>query len=397
MTGLSPDDQHDAMIDELIIQHADAGALDALACALPGIYPTEIIRRLPAIESRLPADGLAELQRYSRQAAHLEALKSVLPLPHPLDFEWRFAHTSCAWLLDRAVGGRPASRVALLGTPGLAEQSLHRRGREEEVVLFEKRPEACVALEHAGLTSTVCCDLAFADLAEHGTFQAVVADPPWYPSVMDVFVRAASELLVPGGLLHLCSPGIGTRPTVPAERFKLMEFCYEQGFVSCEILQGALAYESPPFEVSALTAAGLPDFCTTWRRGDILTFLKVGEVAPFEADTDLAEPSPWKEVSVGQSRVRIRPPTEDTPRRSYLSSVVEGDVLDSVSRRDRRREHPNVWTSTNHVYCTDYPDQLMAALQSLTNGSMASTLPGEALTAAKTIIEGESASLRTMM
>jgi hypothetical protein len=46
-----------------------------------------------------------------------------------------------------------------------------------------------------------------------------------------------------------------------------------------------------------------------------------------------------------------------------LVSLVEGDVLPTVSHRDARREKVDVWTSENRVFACADPDILLAAVR----------------------------------
>src|SRR5712691_8552322 len=44
-----------------------------------------------------------------------------------------------------------------------------------------------------------------------------------------------------------------------------------------------------------------------------------------------------------------------------LRSIVPGDVLSSISRRDPRRRKAAVWTSGNRLFGTDRPDLVLLA------------------------------------
>jgi hypothetical protein len=391
-TSILSDDHYWSFVDELIVRQSACGSLSELAHRLPGVYPTDILQRLDVLSGRLTHDEVADLRRFEQQATVLEALSSVLPLPHPLDFEWRFTAGSCSDLLERSITSLGAKRVALLGTPRLAE-FLGSNNLGVDATLFELRHEACKALEGVGDTNVVCADLAYEDIEPYAGFDLVIADPPWYPALMQVFIHAAARLLVPGGHLLLCSPGIGTRPSITAERLQTVEFAHEHGLVNTEILQNSLTYESPPFEVAALAASGLGGFRADWRRGDLLVFARAGDPQPFSPDLDPAASSPWTEVVVENSRIRVR--ATGSPAYGYLASVVPGNVLDSVSRRDPRRQAPNVWTSTNHVYKTGEPAALIEALAAYDQRPETSYSDSEAADAASMIVAAERDCLRS--
>jgi hypothetical protein len=389
--GLSDADYWN-LVDELIVRASTSPDLGELARVLPGVFPTDIVSRLEHLTPRLDSEAQARLRQHTMAPVRLEALKSRLPLPHPLDYEWRFTRASCHDLLDRLSGGSDVQSVALLGTPGLAE-AFKEAKTSHAITLYERREEACDALRGDDLR-VMCADLSTVDFDGTNPVDVVIADPPWYPSLMQVFIFAASSLLKRGGKLLLCSPGVGTRPSVGAERFQTMEFCHEHGLVNTEISPGILTYESPPFEVAALGAAGLSGFPADWRRGDLLTFLKAGDVAGFSPDLDRASASPWREVVIGRSRIRVK--VGESVGTDPLEKIVEGDILDSVSRRDKRRDHPNVWTSTNHVYRTSNPEELLRSLRShsLHTQSLRPEDPFDA--AARRIAEAEIETLASM-
>lgn len=97
---------------------------------------------------------------------------------------------------------------------------------------------------------------------------------------------------------------------------------------------------------------------------------------------------------IGRSRIRVK--VGESVGTDPLEKIVEGDILDSVSRRDKRRDHPNVWTSTNHVYRTSNPEQLLRSLRShsLDTQSLRREDPFDA--AASSIVEAEIETLASM-
>lgn len=365
------DNRFSSLIDGRIAALVDsAGSLDALCLELPGVFPTEVLRRLESLRR----SGAISAETWQRLCSYdpvlirrLEAASSVLPLPHPLDYEWRFTSRTAITLFELA-RHQSDQRIALLGTPSIAEWAAqtHQKG----AVLFERRADACAAIDGFGGVAVNCIDLAeFRGSAFK--FDAVIADPPWYPAVTETFVHVAACLLREGGTLFLCGPGLGTRPDVGLERVHLAEFAHHYGLVLVEVAPGQLRYESPPFELAALGAAGVQGFRSDWRSADLLRFVKNGEPATFIANTDDARSGEWTEVQHGRARIRIRMSTGwNNHTEMPLQPVVPGDVLDSVSRRDSRRAHVQVWTTTNAVYHTSDPARLTAAMRSVTDGQV---------------------------
>jgi hypothetical protein len=58
----------------------------------------------------------------------------------------------------------------------------------------------------------------------------------------------------------------------------------------------------------------------------------------------------WHEETIQRVRIRVRDSEETYFQDPRLVSVIKGDVLPSVSRRDRRRGLADVWTSGNRVF-----------------------------------------------
>ncbi len=93
----------------------------ALLAALPGIGPTDALR---ALESR---SGDPHAQRLLTDA-HKSGKPNLpfdqvaaLPLPHPLDMEWRFTGTTAGGLLANAIAAtRDGEAILLLGVPSVA-------------------------------------------------------------------------------------------------------------------------------------------------------------------------------------------------------------------------------------------------------------------------------------
>lgn len=334
--------------------------LDALVARGYGAYPSDVRRLIEATPDRLDR---AHSSEYALDGRQLDAAQSRLPIPHPLDFEWRFSAEGAAHLRERLTHSAPAGgEVALLGTPGFAELLVADR-LTSLPVLFERRPEACEALRGLPGLAVEEGDVGQTSRGHAQRFAVSVADPPWYPEVCRTFMRSAATLLQDAGVLMWCAPGIGTRPGIPAERAELIEMAMAHGFVLEELSVGVVEYESPPFELAALRAAGLPRFHSRWRRGDLLTFRKVGNSSAENSRTATAPVDDWEEVTIGRARVRVRTSDPHDGTNFDLQEIVPGNVLESVSSRDARRAQANVWTTTNRIWFTNDPSRLVSELR----------------------------------
>lgn len=393
-------------VEWLIRRHGHgAGTLEELVHACQGAYPAtvrSIAQGITAAEpDAVPPNAL--IQR-SVSKIPLAAGSSRLPLPHPLDFEWRFSAAGCCALgdvLNEVM--RPGEAVALLGTPGLAEQFAS-LDVDAAPTLFERRDEACAALEPIPSLEVIRGSLHKTSQTHGGRFAAAVADPPWYREISEVFLREAAQLLAPGGVLLFCAPALATRPGLPAERAHLTDVALAAGLVLERIEPGRVQYESPPFEIAALAAAGMAGFDRGWRHGDLLQFRRVPtetEVGSRRVSDSRGNVDQWREVRVGRGRIRVdlaTLPAAEPANDPLIVSVVPGDVLDSVSSRDPRRVGVNVWTTTNRVFRTGNPVALLAALQMAADIGGTNGMPAkdEHLTEATVLIEQEIRLLRSI-
>jgi hypothetical protein len=331
-----------------------ASSLSELCRSVHGAYPTTVLQIAKTLNEQHQAIDRRVLLHIGAPPRGMQVGSSLLPVPHPLDFEWRYSRRGCADLAAAIKADLRSDRgkVALLGAPGLAED-LATNGPQLDITLFELRVEACEALrslEHDRLR-VIAGDLTETWVDFNAEFTVVVADPPWYPDVTEAFLQVASRLLTDAGALLLSCPGVTTRPNIPEERSRLLEVAAASGLVFESLLPQALEYESPPFEMSALRAAGLAGFDPLWRLGDLLRFRRTPSRRRADVVTRRSRigKDSWREVSFGRTRIRVNTkPVNDTE--SILQPIVAGDVLDSVSTRDPRRIPANVWTTTNRVF-----------------------------------------------
>ncbi len=105
---------------------------------------------------------------------------------------------------------------------------------------------------------------------------------------------------------------------------------------------------TPPFEWNALKAEGLYRIPDEWRRGALAVFFSAPRaiiprpLAPCEDE--------WIEEVLLGMRIRMRPQHDGNFHDPSLLSLVPGDILSSVSRREPRRRLADVWTSGNRIF-----------------------------------------------
>lgn len=393
-------DEVDVHLRSLIAWHAKPMMSLSDVCRLAhGAYPTEVHAQAAILRGLGQIGSDAQLLHHNPAArSPLEVANSLLPLPHPRDFEWRFSRAGCD-AISAAISSTVRSSdatVALLGTSGYAEH-LARTNPPFQARLFELRSDACAVIDQLGAIAVTVGNIARTWRLFPNTFDCIVADPPWYPETVKLFVQAAAGLLRDGGTLFLCTPGLTTRPGLPAERLDMLRSAAADGLILDQLLPRSVEYESPPFELSALEASGLDGFSPYWRLADLVTFRRLPEPRPAvnaDAGEQLSMDDGWAEVRLGRARVKIntspaQPIVTDRP----LDTVVPGNVLDTVSSRDHRRQTPNIWTTTNRIYSTNQPVRLLEALQA--NGRGHNKQDNEYAEAAALISDEELYALRS--
>jgi hypothetical protein len=189
----------------------------------------------------------------------------------------------------------------------------------------------------------------------------VICDPPWYAQAAAAFLVAASKLARPGATVLVSVMDELVRPSADEELAQLAALAERLGFTDPRIERHALRYRTPFFEFRAQRAAGLTDVPLDWRVGTLWILRRHGD--PIRtAPLTLADPLPFAEVCLGASRVRV---VATRLRGPLLASVVEGDVLPTVSSRHPSRQHANVWTSGNSILATGEPGEFAELLHKL--------------------------------
>lgn len=319
---------------------------DGLVRALPGVHPDDVRRTL----GNLQASGQHKSPQRI-QGLHVESLRG-LPAPHPLDYDWRFSTATVRELAGRASVLTPrCGAIALLGIPSLFGE------------LREKRPDARLMLADRSAPSVdavasifkseqlIVCDLLSTSLPSVSA-DVVIADPPWYPEFFDAFTWAAARMIPIGGHLLLCGPNHGTRPGATTEWEQIGRYAESLGFELSGVRE-PLRYDTPPFEFNALGAAGHPRMSSDWRTGLLSTFRRIRTSAATRRVSQ-CDPTEWEEHMVDGVRWRVRRKVKQERVSPVLRELVAGDILNSVSRRDLRRTHVDLWSSGNRVLgCAD--------------------------------------------
>jgi hypothetical protein len=373
-----PDTVH---ADALAVMIASAAprcrSLAALLRRVPGAYPGDVLATVDWLAANWLLDPATSrrLRTPASPGEENQEDRTLLPDPHPLDYDWRWDPRTVRMLLARCIRAtRPGDTIALLGTPTLLAAAAGHH--ERHWLLLEASEATAAALASTDPARVVRCDLAVDELPLLHA-QAVVADPPWYTADTRVFMWAAARLSVPGAVVLLAQPTPATRPGVLDERASILSFAHRTGLDITGLHPAALAYTSPPFERAALDAAGLlPLVPLTWRRGDLIELRRTA--SPLAARPPAQRSESWREITLDGARIRFRldvPARDGTPWDPRLVRMVRGDIMPAVSRRDPVRGQVRVWTAGNRVFGCQAPALLACLAATLASeGSPGSTL-----------------------
>lgn len=354
-----------AKIDTLTQAAVSDGAIGfaELLLRLPSVYPTELLASLERLAQRGIIAGTFAAEAYreaARSGTASAESRSLLPLPHPLDYEWRFTPDAARKLLNFAADLAPiGGDLLLFGTPGLAVEALALPINRRLSFLAEKNSvtERVISLNRATgspISIAFCSGGLPRDSAD-----AVLLDPPWYPDFVRPMLAAAACACRTGGFVLISLPPVGTRPNAEADRDITIRFAKRHGLALIDHQELTIGYDTPFFERNALAAAGIHP-PPRWRRGDLVIFQKAR--APAQPLVPVAGyRQNWTEVMIGRMRLFLK--GTDSMRSDHVSliSVVDGDVLPTVSRRDPRRRQAEVWTSGNRIFRTNNPQLLLEA------------------------------------
>lgn len=339
-----------------------AASLRAVVGLCEGADPLAVKQ---AVGSTPHADRLGvALQQLDRPRDADGPVEPGLPPSHPLDFEWRFSRNGASTILEH---------VSKLGGPDLMFMGATtvaivagRRGWKGRLVALDQSETVVESARRLGLPIEFVISDVFRRDAQHTQADVVVIDPPWYLEHARAFFSAAAKACRLGGFVLASLPGEGTRPGVPRERKALIAWCSRLGLEVAAVHSQCVAYETPLFEHNAFRAAGLGGDVRTWRRGDLWVLKRTGEGA--EGDHPHFDSAHrWQEHGMDRMRVRFRSLTTQSGQ-TRLETLVEGDILPTVSRRDPRRDLARVWTSGNRVFGCDDPDTLIVAARARAQG-----------------------------
>ena len=287
----------------------------------------------------------AILQESSHYLENYMGIYSFLSKPHPLDYEWRNSTKTLNHFVENIM--EEAGDVLLLGMPTLYSRLLS-SPFSGEVTLIDKNHTLDTLSKQVKEGYTILQEDIY-QFEPKRNYDLVFMDPPWYELDFKSFLWVSSNSIGLGGLVYVCMPSKFTRENVFKERDVLFEYAKKLGLSLISLYPDTIEYSMPFFEFNAYRSAGISDLSPFWRKGDLIIFQKLSnlhiERPKHQLETD------WEEYIKDGVRFKFRKLNDDL---EDIKSIVQGDILSSVSRNDKRRSKVNLWTSGNRVFQVSY-------------------------------------------
>ena len=350
--------KHRRLIDRMLVDAIPgATSFAALLPAMEGAGPVDVVLGLRRLQQHwgLQAAADALILDASQQAGRLSGSDqpAALPLPHPIDSEWRFAPSSVDELTGRLLEATSAGdELLLVGTPSVA-LALSRTHVDRRIRFIGPDDLVSDAVE-----SLFAGDPRFVRGGGVGAAAAVV-DPPWYGGPFAEMLAICAHGCRPFAPVLAAMPRVGTRPGMADGIAEMLASAAALGFVRDDIDPFEVRYRLPLFEACALERSGLRPDLGEWRRGDLITLTSTRKVPGLIPHKARAE---YVELMLDGCRIRLTlGAPQGAPR---LRPVEDEEVSASVSARSRTRQSANLWTTTNRALKVD-EDACLAAFASI--------------------------------
>jgi hypothetical protein len=307
----------------------------------------------------LNEDSQLYLKKYM---GYFEFLKT----PHPLDFEWRNSTASLNYLINEVQELNSVNdEVLFLGMPTLFATACI-KDIPQKITLVEKNKPIIQGLKNLNFDKErfkiLDADIFNVSPTKIGKFYSVIMDPPWYTPHFYQFMWLAVQCIDVGGVIGISLPPINTRPNIDKERIDWLNFCQKHGLCIENLYAQKLHYAMPFFEFNAFRSAGINEIFPFWRKGDFALFRKVHNDQFERPKLDETKPF-WTEIEINSIRIRVKNEIVHDNLELDIKSLLKGDILPTVSARDKRREEANVWTSGNRIFKVNNPKKLIKLLR----------------------------------
>lgn len=330
---------------------------EILACQLGAQYRQSLGQRLrdvtsdhcsPAlIFSKMRGAFPSEVVEYSAdlkmqsQSPSDHAVIEHSPQLHALDYEWYFTPSVASEICREFVSSR--NTTICMGVPMIAAAAIR---DQKNAIFIDRNAHSLVRFPELMHASEIHIMDAALARGVGPKADVLIFDPPWYAPDTLAWLEAASHLVRPGGTIVFALYPSLTRPTAALERDLILEISSAVGNV--DVMENALAYETPLFEHEALKACGV--YAGNWRRGDLVVIKAATPITnslPYAACRAEIDGS-WQTFVIGHQVVKLR--SRSTCEADVFLNTVGGSfVFPAVSARDGARDRICVWTSRNRI------------------------------------------------
>ncbi len=328
-----------------LVRHLLAGIdrFRSMTARSQGAWPVHLLDALRIIgggeghlAERANAVAAEAAIRATTDTTYLPRYDSRLPLPHPLDSDWRFDWLTKLRLLKALFAASNGEKILLVGMPtvvlaaadvGIDHLIIHaiRKGDPVAEALADLAPRAT--------------SIPIEDLPSKAIAACAGVDPPWYDDVGVPMVERAVAGTNLGGSVLICGPDEMTGASAATVLKGIQADSVRFGLADVKRI-ARTRYEMPLFELMTLAELGIHGVHPQWRTG----LAHCGIRATVQLTPGPMPQNPgWEEIVIGTCRIRARSISSCTE----MAPDSPLSVLQSVSRTHKSRAAANVVTSGN--------------------------------------------------
>ena len=312
-----------------------------------GAFPSDVVEYNRDLKTRCESVSEYPVTNYAPQL-------------HALHYEWYFTaaaalEVSREFLSDQTV-------AVCIGVPTVASAAI-KQGKN--VIFVDKNAHSLMRFPDLMRASEVHIMDALQGKRLNLKSDVIIFDAPWYVADILAWLEVASRVVRPGGMIVFALFPPLVRATATLERDLILDLASAVGRV--DVIEDALAYETPLFEHEALKACRV--HIGDWRYGDLVVIKGAKPIAsafpaaPRRVDVDGA----WQTFVIGPQVVKLRNATTERSY-SFLTPVADSFLFPAVSARNGSRERIHVWSSKNRVASVGDSQALSEILDRLAEG-----------------------------